>query len=171
MLKKEVVDLLVEQVNKEFYSAYLYLAMSFYYTDKNLNGFANWFKVQAQEEQSHAMLFAEYLQNNSVRVDLPAIAAPGADFKDFKEPLTGAFEHEQLVTESIHNIYAKASEVKDFRTMQFLEWFIKEQNEEEKNADELIQKYDLFGNDSRGLYLLDQEMKTRVFSPPSLVLT
>ena len=171
MLKKEVVKLLNEQVNKEFYSAYLYLSMSFYYANKNLNGFANWFKVQAQEERDHAMLFAEYIQNNSERVELPEIKAPTADFENFAAPLKGSFEHEQFVTESIHNIYAEAFAVKDFRTMQFLDWFIKEQNEEEKNADELVQKYELFGQDSKGLYMLDQEMATRMYNPPSLVLT
>jgi len=171
MLKKEVVKLLNEQVNKEFYSAYLYLAMSFYYADKNLSGFANWFKVQAQEEQSHAMLFAEYLQNNGEKVELPEIKAPSADFENFAAPLKGAFEHEQFVTASIHNIYDKSFEVKDFRTMQFLEWFIKEQNEEEKNADELVQNYELFGQDSKGLYMMNQELATRVYSPPSLVLS
>ena len=171
MLKKEVIKLLNEQINKEFYSAYLYLSMSFYYSDKNLNGFANWFKVQAQEERDHAMLFAEYLMNNSVKVELTEIKTPTADFEDFPVPLKAAFEHEQYVTESIHNIYAEAFAVKDFRTMQFLDWFIKEQNEEEKNADELVQKYELFGKDSKGLYMMDQEMAGRVYNPPSLVLT
>ncbi len=171
MLKKEVVKLLNEQINKEFYSAYLYLSMSFYYADKNLSGFANWFKVQAMEERDHAMLFAEYLQNNSVRVELPEIKAPTADFENFATPLKGALEHEQFVTESIHNIYSEAFAVKDFRTMQFLEWFIKEQNEEEKNADELVQKYELFGQDSKGLYMMNQELAGRMYNPPSLVLT
>jgi ferritin len=171
MLKKEIIKLLNEQINKEFYSAYLYLSMSFYYNKKNLNGFANWFNVQAQEEKDHAMLFAQYLQNNGEKVELLEIKAPPFDFNDFAHPLNGAYEHELYVTESIHNIYAEAMAVKDFRTTQFLEWFIKEQNEEEKNADELIQKYALFGSDNKGLYMLDAEMGTRVYTPPSLVLT
>jgi len=170
MLHKDVKKLLNEQINKEFYSAYLYLSMSFYYANKNLNGFANWFNVQAQEERDHAMLFTQYILNNSEKVELTEISAPTNDFANFAEPLTGAFKHEQYVTESINNIYSQAFEIKDFRTMQFLEWFIKEQGEEEKNADENVQKYEMFGQDSKGLYMLDAEMGARVYAPPSLVL-
>ena len=171
MLNQEVVKLLNEQINKELYSAYLYLDMSIYYEAHNLNGFANWFKVQAQEERDHAMLFMTYLQNNGVRPVLEAIGKPDVPFGDFKAPLEASLTHEQFVTASINNIYEAALNEKDYRTQQFLNWFIEEQGEEEKNADELIQRYELFGRDPKGLYMLDAELGGRTYSPPSLTLS
>jgi len=170
MLNQEVVKLLNEQVNKELYSAYLYLDFANYYADKNLNGFENWYYVQAQEERDHAMLFRQYMLNNGESVVLKEIAAPNQKYESFREPLVMGLEHEEYVTASINTIYAAAFKVQDFRTMQFLDWFIKEQGEEEKNADENIKKYDLFGIDPKGLYMLDSEMKTRMYAPPSLIL-
>lgn len=170
MLKNEVTKLLNEQINKEFYSAYLYLDMSNYYFSKNLNGFGNWFKVQAQEERDHAMLFLTYLQNNGEDIKLDAIAAPDITFTDFKAPLVAALDHERYVTASIDAIYEEASKQKDFRTLQFLSWFITEQGEEEKNTEDLVQRYDLFGSDAKSLYLLDGELAARIYAAPSLVL-
>lgn len=170
MLPKEVVKLLNEQINKEFYSSYLYLDMSIYYDSLNLNGFTNWFKVQAQEERDHALLFITYLQNNNEDIKLTGIAGPDKPYDDIKAPLIAALDHERLVTASIYNIYAAASEQKDFRTQQFLNWFVTEQGEEEKNVEDLIQRYDLFGTDAKSLYLLDAELATRVYAAPSLVL-
>ncbi|HPC99962.1 MAG TPA: ferritin [Acetivibrio sp.] len=170
MLNQEIVKLLNEQVNKEFYSAYLYLDMANYYADQNLSGFENWFYVQAQEERDHAMLFRQYLLNNGESVILTEIAAPNEKYNNYKDPLVKAYEHEKYVTASINNIYEAAMKIKDFRTMQFLDWFISEQGEEEKNADDNIKKYDLFAGDPKGLYMLDNEMKARVYTAPSLVL-
>ena len=170
MLNKEVTKLLNEQVNKELFSSYFYLGMANYYIAQNLNGFGNWFTIQAQEEKDHAMLFIQYLQNNGAEVVLTDVKAAKADFNDLSAPLAETFKHEQYVTESINNIYAAALDIKDFRTTQFLDWFIKEQGEEEKNADELIKKYELFGKDGKGLYLLDSELTARVYTAPSLVL-
>ena len=170
MLHPEVKQLLMEQINKELYSAYLYLAMADYYADANLNGFENWFNVQAQEERDHAMLFRQYLNNQSERVHLTAVDGPNDDFKSFDEPLEKALAHECTVTASIHNIYAVAFREKDFRTMQFLDWFIKEQGEEEKSTDDLIQKFKLYGTDAKSLYMLNNELAGRVYAPPSLVL-
>lgn len=170
MLDEKVSDLLNEQINKEFYSAYLYLDISNYYVREGLDGFANWYKVQAQEERDHALLFLQYLQNNDEIVTLEAISKPEVEFSEYKDPLVTAFEHERFVTKSIHHIYDMAYTVKDFRTMQFLDWFVKEQGEEEKNADNLIKKFDLFGTDAKSLYMLDNELSTRVYTAPSLVL-
>ncbi|MCI9164182.1 MAG: ferritin [Lachnospiraceae bacterium] len=170
MLDTKVKELLNVQVNKEFYSAYLYLDFSNYYADQGLDGFANWYKVQAQEERDHAMLFMQYLQNNGCKVTLDAIDKPGKEFASFSEPLKAGYEHEQYVTSLIHAIYDAANEGKDFRTMQFLDWFVKEQGEEETNAEGLIKKFDLFGSDPRALYMLDNELAARVYSAPSLVL-
>ena len=124
-MNANVSKLLNEQINKEFYSAYLYLDFANYYASVGLDGFENWYRVQAQEERDHAMLFYQYLQNNGEGVTFEAIA------KD---------------------------------------WFIKEQGEEEKNAADLITKMELFGGDSKGLYMLNSELKARVYAVPSLVL-
>ena len=165
MLDKNVIELLNDQINKEFYSAYLYLDMANYYTDIELDGFANWYNIQAQEERDHAMLFVKYLQNNGIKVKLKAIAEPNINFENPGDPLETGAKHERYVTELIHNIYDAAYSVKDFRTMQFLDWFVKEQGEEETNADSLVNKYKLFGDDPKSLYLLNQELATRVYTP------
>ncbi|MCI8512268.1 MAG: ferritin [Lachnospiraceae bacterium] len=170
MLDTKVAELLNVQVNKEFYSAYLYLDFSNYYTEQGLNGFANWYKVQAQEERDHAMLFMQYLQNNGCKVTLEAIDKPDQTFASFAEPLKAGYQHEQYVTGLIHTIYDAANSVKDFRTMQFLDWFVKEQGEEETNADDLVKKFNLFGSDARALYMLDSELAERSYSAPSLTL-
>ncbi len=170
MLNPEVSKLLNEQINKEFFSAYLYMDMANYYADQSLDGFENWFFVQMQEERDHALLFRKYLLNNGEQVNLTEIAEPEGSYKDFKEPLTQALEHEQFVTASINTIYEAAYRNKDFRTMQFLDWFIKEQGEEEKNAEDNIKKFELFAGDPKGLYMLDNELKSRAYAAPSLVL-
>jgi ferritin len=170
MLNKKIIDLLNSQINKEFFSSYLYLDMSNYYFDKNLNGFGNWFSIQAKEEYEHAMLILKYILNNSEKVVLYEIAAPNKHYSDYKQPLEGSLEHEIYISASINTIYADAYSLKDFKTMQFLDWFVKEQGEEEKNADDLCKRFDLFGTDARGLYLLDTELATRVFKSPSLII-
>ncbi len=170
MLDPKVTELLVDQINKEFYSAYLYLDFSNYYKDIGLDGFANWYMIQAQEERDHALLFLQYLQNNSEKVTLEAIAKPDKTYNSAKDPLIYGLEHEEYVTSLIHTIYGAAYDIKDFRTMQFLDWFVKEQGEEEKNAHDMITKYDLFGNDPKSLYMLDQELAGRTYTAPSLTL-
>ena len=153
-----------------FRSRNLYLDFSNYYSDEGLDGFANWYKIQAQEERDHAMLFVQYLQNNGEKVTLEAIAKPDVELTSAKVVLEEGLKHEQYVTSLIHNIYDAAYSVKDFRTMQFLDWFVKEQGEEETNADNLVKKYALFGDDPKSLYMLDNELAGRVYSAPSLVL-
>ena len=170
MLDKQLVTMINDQINMEWYSAYLYLDIHSYYIDQELGGFGNWFLVQTQEERDHAMLFIKYLQNNNVRPQLNGVKAAQIAFKNFREPLEASLAHEQKVTASINNIYAAAYAQKDFRTMQFLDWFVKEQGEEEKNSETNIKKFDLFGGDPKGLYMLDNEMRTRVYAPPSLVI-
>ena len=170
MLDKKVAKLLNEQITKELYSAYLYLDFSIFYEAQGLDGYANWYMIQAQEERDHAMLFLKYLQMGGEKVELGAIDKPDKKLETLMDPLKAGFEHEQYVTSLINDIYGAAYDVKDFRTMQFLDWFVKEQLEEEKNADDMIKKMELFGNDSKGLYSLDAEYSARIYSPPSLVL-
>ena len=170
MIDKKIAALLNNQINLEWFSAYFYLDIYGYYMDQNLNGFGNWFYVQTQEERDHALLFMQYMQNNNLKVSLDAIGKPEISYIDSMSPLKAGLEHEEFVTASIHTIYDSAYQVKDFRTMQFLDWFIKEQGEEEKSTEDIIKKYDLFGTDPRGLYLLDAELATRVYTVPSLVI-
>ena len=169
-MDKKVASLLNQQVNKEFYSAYLYLDFSNYYYDEGLDGFGNWYRIQVQEERDHAMLMLQYLQNNGCKVTLDAIDRPDKELKGFADPLHAGYEHEQVVTGLIHTIYDAAGSVKDFRTMQFLDWFVKEQGEEEKNAADMVKKMKLFGDDAKSLYMLNSEMAGRTYSAPSLTL-
>ena len=169
-MNEKVHALLNQQINKEFYSAYLYLDFSNYFEDAGLDGFANWYKIQAQEERDHAMLFYQYLQNENQKVTLEAIAKPDKEITCHMDVLKAGLEHEIYVTSLINDIYAAAYEVRDFRTMQFLDWFVKEQGEEETNANDLISKMELFGSDPKSLYMLNQELAARIYTAPSLVL-
>ncbi len=169
-MDSKVRALINTQINKELYSAYLYLDFSIFYEQQGLSGFANWYMIQAQEERDHAMLMLKYLQNNGENVTLEAVEKPDKTLITLLDPLVQGYEHEQYVTSLINDIYGAAYEVKDFRTMQFLDWFVKEQLEEEKNADDMIKKFELFGNDAKGLYSLDSEYAARVYTAPSLVL-
>lgn len=169
-MEKKVSDLLNDQINKELYSAYLYLDMANFYSDKGLDGFANWYEIQAKEEQDHAMLIYQYMHDNDQKVTLEAIAKPDKEFKELIDPLTAALEHEKYVTSLIHTIYAAAQEVNDFRTVQFLDWFVKEQGEEEKNSTDMVTKMELFGDDAKSLYMLNSELGSRTYSAPSLQL-
>ena len=170
MLKEQVSQLINDQINKEFYSAYLYLDFSNFYKSKGLDGFANWYNVQAQEERDHALLFLQYLQNNNETVTLEAIAKPDVPMNALMDPLKAGLKHEEYVTSLIHALYAVSQKVNDYRTMQFLDWFVKEQGEEETNANDLITKMELFGTDAKGLYMLDAELKARTYTAPSLTL-
>ena len=169
-MNNKVHELLNQQINKEFYSAYLYLDFSNYFKARGLDGFANWYMIQAQEERDHAMLFYQYLQNEGCKVTLEAIDKPDKAFTSDMDVLVAGLEHEKYVTALINDIYSAAYEIKDFRTMQFLDWFVKEQGEEETNANDMITKMELFGSDPRSLYMLNQELAARVYSAPSLVL-
>ena len=164
MLSSEVVRLINEQINREFYSAYLYLSFSNYYKEEGLNGFGKWYYIQAQEERDHAIQFLDYLHDNGENVTLGAIKAPDDKFDSYLAPLEAGLQHERLVTDFIHRIYDAAHLSKDYRTMQFLDWFVKEQGEEEKNAEDLVKKFKLFGSDPKSLYMMDQELGARTLS-------
>jgi ferritin len=161
MLNEKIVQLVNDQVNKEFYSAYLYLEISNFYVEKGLDGFAHWFMEQAIEEKEHALKFMSYLQDNSHSVVLDKIGSPTTKFADLRTPLVAALNHERYVTNEINKIYHEAVALKDYRSQEFLDWFVKEQGEEELNAETLIQKYDLFANEAAGLYALNKELGKR----------
>jgi ferritin len=170
MLDKKVIELLNDQINKEFYSAYLYLDIANYFTEQDLDGFANWYTIQAQEERDHALLFMQYMQSIGLKVTLDAIDKPDKVFDSVLAPLEIAAEHERYVSSLINDIYHECHEARDYRTLKFLDWFVDEQREEEDSADSMVSRYKLFGQDPRGLYLLDQEYAGRAYTAPSLVL-
>ena len=166
-MDKKVYELLNDQINKELYSAYLYMDFANYYEEEGLTGFANWYMIQAQEERDHAMIFRNYLHENGEAVKLLAIDQPDKTFANFLEPLEAAMEHEKYVTSLINDIYAAALEAHDYRAQKFLGWFIDEQLEEEVNATDMVTKMKLFGSDAKSLYELDQEYLARTYSTPS----
>ncbi len=170
MINEKVAQLLNTQINKEFYSAYLYLSFANYFEDRGLDGFANWYNIQAQEERDHALLFLQYMQNNDLKVTFDAIEKPSASFDSDMGVLKAGLAHERYVTGLINTIYKAAAEDNDYRTVQFLDWFVKEQGEEETNANDLIKKMEVFGSDAKGLYMLNQELGGRTYSAPSLTL-
>lgn len=165
MLNEKIATLINDQVNKELYSAYLYLDFANYFEEEGLDGFAHWYEIQAQEERDHAMMMRKYLLDNGHRVTFDSIAKPDKTYNNHLDPLNAGLEHERYVTSLIATIYGVAFETRDFKTMQFLDWFVKEQVEEEKNAEDLIKKMQLFGSDSKGLYMLNQELAARVYTP------
>lgn len=166
-MNEKVYDLLNDQINKELYSSYLYLSFADYFEDEGLKGFANWYMIQAQEERDHALIFRNYLLDNDCSIKLKAIDQPDKTFTTHLGPLEASLAHEQYVTSLINDIYAAAAEVKDYRTMKFIDWFIEEQMEEEANATDMITRMKLFGGDAKALYDLDQEYAARAYNVPS----
>ena len=169
-MNDKIAALLNDQINKELYSAYLYVDMANFYDENDLDGYANYYMIQAQEERDHALLFMKYMQNNGLKVTLEAVNKPDKVYQSILDPMVAAAEHERYVTALINDIYHEAHQAKDYRTMKFLDWFVDEQMEEEDNADTMVSRYKLFGQHPKGLYLLDQEYAARVYSAPSLPL-
>lgn len=167
MLKAKMQEAMNEQIKWEAYSAYLYLSMSAYFTSINLNGFANWMRVQAMEEMTHAMKFYDFINDRAGRVTLLDIEAPPHAWDSPLAVFEEAYKHEVHVSERIDNLVNLAIEERDHASNTFLQWFVTEQVEEEASADEVVQKLKLIGNDGGGLFVLDQELGQRVFTPPA----
>ncbi len=167
MLKKTMQDALNAQMNAEIYSAYLYFSMSAYFESLNLKGFANWMRVQAQEEMMHAMKFYAYILERGGRVMTAAIDAPPTDWDSPLAVFTNTHEHEQKVTSLIHALVDLAVKEKDHATANFLQWFVGEQVEEESSADAIVQQMKLAGEAPHALFMLDKEYGQRVFQPPA----
>lgn len=168
MINEKVGKILIEQVNKELYSAYLYLSMSAYFSDLGLLGFANWMRIQAQEETAHAMLIYDFLIDRSERVVLASIDAPPNNWNNPLQVMEEVLKHEIYVTSLINNIVTIAEEAKDRATMSYMNWFIDEQVEEEANAQDIISKLKLIGDDKSALYLLDKDLSARIFVQPMI---
>lgn len=164
-MDEKVYELLNDQVNKELYSAYLYISFADYYEEQGLKGYANWYMVQAQEERDHAFMMRAYLHENNCKVELKAIDKPDKKFDNYLAPLEAGLAHEKYVTSLINGIYAAADAAHDYRTMKFMDYFITEQGEEEVNATEQVDKMKLYGQDAKALYDLDQENAARVYTP------
>ncbi|MBQ0052019.1 MAG: ferritin [Treponema sp.] len=160
-MKKEIFNLLNTQVQKEFESAYIYLYFASYFDANGLCGFGNWYKMQAQEEISHGMKIYDYLHETDETLRLLPIGAPDLETDSIIQVLEETLEHEEYVTALINTIYAEAVNAHDYRTRNFLEWFISEQREEEAQVQVLIEKYSLFGTEGSGLMLLDKELSKR----------
>jgi ferritin len=154
-------DAINEQINKELFSAYLYLSMAAYFEDKDLPGFANWMTLQASEEQEHAMKFYEFLHDRGGRVLLKAIDAPKTEWKTSIEVFQETLAHEQMITASINALYELALKEKDYPAQIMLQWFISEQVEEEKNANDIISKLELIDAHGTAVLMLDKELGKR----------
>lgn len=167
MIKQRVQDSINNQINAEMYSAYLYLSMSAYFEEINLPGFANWMRVQAEEEQFHAMKFFNYLIERGGRVALETIEKPKFEWSNPVEVFEEALAHEQHVTALINEMAEVAEQEKDRATQNLLIWFIDEQVEEEATADGIVQQLKLINGEGHGMLMLDREFAARTFTPPA----
>jgi ferritin len=166
MLKKNIEKALNAQLNAEAYSAYLYMSMAAWAVEDNLPGFANWMHVQAQEETLHATKFYDFIIGRGGRVELLAIDKPPVEWASPLAMFEAAYAHEQKVTGLINKLTDLAIKESDHATNIFLQWFVTEQVEEEANADQNVRKTKMVGDSQQGLFMLDRELATRVFTPP-----
>ena len=169
MLKDEVANALIIQLNKEFQSSYIYLGMSAYASKKGLAGCANWFLIQYQEELTHAMKFFKYLENHQVAINLPEIKKANVEFESILDAFQKALEHEIYMSENINELSDLSMKNKDHATYNLLQWYVTEQVEEEVALNTIIDKMKLIGDNGYGLYVIDQELATRVFVDPTAV--
>lgn len=161
MIDKQLEQAFNQQINAELYSSYLYLAMAAYFESENLSGCANWMKMQANEEQEHAMKFFEQINERGGRVELEAIDKPATDWESPLQAFQQALEHEKKVTGMINELMGKAKSINDHAAEVFLNWFVSEQVEEEANADDICQKLEMIGDSGNGLIMLDQALAKR----------
>lgn len=169
MISPKIQDALNAQINAEFWSAYLYLSMAMNFEAQGRSGVANWFRIQFQEEQAHAEIFINYLNQRGGRVMLAPIDAVPTEWANPLEAFKATLEHEEKVTSLINNLFALAEAEKDYATRDRLAWFVSEQVEEEDNCRQLIDKFQLVGDNGMGLYMLDQELASRTYTAPSIL--
>ena len=169
MLSEKMQSALNEQINAELWSAYLYLSMGMQFENAGHAGVANWFRIQFKEEQAHAEIFMNYINQRGGRVMLKAIPEVPTDWATPLDAFKATLEHEQKVTAMINNLFAMAEAEHDYATRDRLAWFVSEQVEEEDNARQLIDKFALIGEDGMGLYMLNQELAARVYNAPSIL--
>ncbi len=167
MISKKMQDALNEQVNAELYSAYLYLSMEAFFRSKNLNGFANWMKVQTQEEMAHVMKIYGFIDERGGRIRLKAIEGPPTEWATPLAVFEAVLEHEQKVTGLVNDLVDLAIKEKDHATNSFLQWFVSEQVEEEASADAAIQQLKMVESAPGGMFMFDRELGQRIFTPPA----
>lgn len=169
MINKKIVDAINEQINREFWSGYLYLAMANHFESEGRKGFANWFRIQYKEEFDHAQIFMNYLNARGAKVVLAPIAEVPLSWESPLAAFANTLEHERVVTAFINSLYALAEGEKDFATRQMLNWFVAEQVEEEENAQDIIDNLTLVGEDGTGIYQIDAELGRRTYTAPALL--
>ena len=167
MLSETIQDAFNDQLNFEMYSANIYLAMAAWFDSQNLVGFANWMKVQYEEEMFHAMKFYNFINERGGRVVMNAIAEPSNKWDSPLAAFEIALAHERIVTGRINDLVARATQEKDHASVNFLQWFVGEQVEEEANVDGVAQQLKLVQGAPGGLFMLDRELGQRVFTPPA----
>jgi len=167
MVSVPMLKALNDQVQAEFYSGYLYLAMAAWFESKNLNGFANWMRVQTQEELAHGMIFYNFINNRGGEVKLAAIEAPPSEWESPRKAFEDAYDHERKVTARINKLMDQAIAESDHATSAFLQWFVKEQVEEELSASTIVNQLKVSGDSPNALFMLDREMAARTFVIPA----
>lgn len=167
MIDEKMQGALNKQLNAELYSSYLYLSMAAHFQSANLDGFANWMRVQAREELMHAMKFYDYIDERAGRVVLHPVEAPPSEWDSPLAVFENVYRHEQGVTGMINKLVDLAIEASDHATNNFLQWFVAEQVEEEASVDEVVQKLKLVADDPSGLFMIDRELAQRVFVAPA----
>ena len=167
MISPKLQDAINAQINAELWSAYLYLAMGMHFESEGRAGIANWFRIQFKEEQAHAEIFINYLNSRGGRVVLKPIDAVPESWESPLAAFEATLAHEQKVTALINNLYALAEAEHDYATRGKLDWFVSEQVEEEETATNFIERLKLIGNDGLALYMLDQELASRVYNVPA----
>lgn len=165
MITKKIEEALNDQLNKEMYSAYLYLSMAAYFENKNLTGMSNWMKLQSQEESLHAMKFYDFILKLGCKVKLGKLEAPESDWKSPKEVFENSLKHERFISESINKLFDLANQENHHPTKSFLQWFIDEQVEEENSVQQVVENFSLIGEDKAALFMLDRELGSRTNSP------
>ncbi len=161
MITEKIQKALNEQINKEFYSAYLYLSMAAHFESENYQGFAKWMRIQSDEEYMHMLKFYDYLLQTGSKVELEAIAKPTDTWNSPKEIFEAAKEHEIFITNSINSIASLAQEKNDFATLNFLNWFVQEQIEEVATVTTIVEQFNLIGDNKGVLFMLDRELGNR----------
>ena len=161
MINDKVKEVLNEQINKEFFSGYLYLSMSAHLKELGLFVFASWMRIQAREEVEHGLKIFDYLINCNSFVTLKQIKTPEFEFENILSIFNLVYEHEKCITNSIMEVAKRAEEECDRTTLNFIDWFIEEQIEEEENIKNIIKRLELFGDDKVSLYLMDKELGER----------
>jgi ferritin len=165
-MKEKMQEAINEQINAEIYSAYLYYSMASYFESLSLKGFAHWMRLQVLEELTHAQKFTAFAHDRGAKVVMRQVEGPPSEWASPLEAFESTYRHEQEVTSRINRLVDLALKESDHATYNFLQWFVGEQVEEEASADEIVQKLKLVGKAEGGLFLVDQELSQRAFTPP-----